>query len=80
MLARRGPVVAVVEVRTRGTGSYLSAFASIDAGKRKRLRAAAETLWKRFRDDPTIDRIRVDVAAVDLETTPIAIEIAEAIG
>lgn len=77
VVARRGPLVVVVEVRTRGVGAYESAFASVSAVKRRRLRTAAAMLWKRVAADPTIERIRIDCAAVNLDTTPVTVEVSE---
>ncbi|HZF49562.1 MAG TPA: YraN family protein [Polyangiaceae bacterium] len=65
LIARDGPVVVIVEVRTRGATSYLRALDSIDARKRARVRAAGERLWQtRFSADPVLERMRFDVAAV----------------
>jgi putative endonuclease len=67
LVLRDGPVIVFVEVRTRGPGAWTGALASIDAKKRARLRAAGERLWReRFAADVTVDRVRFDVAAVDL--------------
>jgi len=75
VVARRGPVVAVVEVRTRGPGAFTSSFGSIDAGKRMRLRRAGERLWqRRYRHDRSVERLRFDVASVDLAAKPPSIE------
>ncbi len=79
VLARKGPVVVLVEVRTRGRGSYLTAFESVSAVKRRRLRRAAQMIWRRMRGDLTIDRVRIDCIAVDLTTTPVTVEYARAI-
>lgn len=71
IVARDGPVIAIIEVRTRGPGAWQGPLSSIDAGKRKRLRRAAERLWlRRFRHLEGIERLRFDVAAVDLEAEP----------
>ena len=68
VVARRGVLVAVVEVRTRGLGSYVRALASIDARKRERLVRAAGRLWKdKLAADHTIERLRIDVIAVTFE-------------
>lgn len=40
LIARDGPVIAVVEVRTRGPTSWQRALDSIDAQKRARIRRA----------------------------------------
>ena len=67
VLAREGPVVSVVEVRTRGPGARVRALDSVDIGKRRRVRRAGEELWRsRFSRDARVDRMRFDVAAVDL--------------
>jgi putative endonuclease len=79
LVVRQGPLVIVVEVRTRGRGSRLSAFASVNGPKLRRLKLASQRLWLRLRGDRSIERIRVDVAAVDLSSTPVTIEIARAV-
>jgi putative endonuclease len=68
ILAREGEVVAVVEVRTRGPGSWQRALDSVDHGKQQRLRRAAAVLWsRRFSRRPDLDRVRFDVASVVFE-------------
>jgi putative endonuclease len=68
IVAQRGPVVCVVEVRTRGRGSFLPALASISPMKRAHLLLAAERLWQdRFAEAKGIERVRIDVAAVYLD-------------
>jgi len=79
VLARKGPVLVIVEVRTRGRSSWETAFGSVNGPKRRRLRAAAERVWRRARLDPTLDRVRVDVIAVNLDATPVTVEVARAI-
>jgi putative endonuclease len=75
IVARRGPVVAVVEVRTRGSTALTSAFGSIDRTKRLRLRRAGERLWqRRYRHDRSVERMRFDAAGVDLQASPPRIE------
>jgi len=65
ILARDGPVALVVEVRTRGEGSFASAFESITKDKQKRLISAARVLWKRSLSKMEgIERVRFDVASV----------------
>jgi putative endonuclease len=65
VVARRGPLVVLVEVRTRGEGAYLRALESIDRAKRARMRRAADQLWRsRFAAMPDVRRVRIDVAAV----------------
>jgi putative endonuclease len=66
LVLRDGPVIVVVEVRTRGPGSFQRALDSIDGRKRARVRAAGERLWRaRFARDTSIERMRFDIAAVD---------------
>jgi putative endonuclease len=75
LVARRGPLVAVVEVRTRGRGALTSAVGSIDGLKRERLRRAGERLWqRRYRRDLSVERLRFDVASVRFDVEPPAIE------
>lgn len=73
LLVQKDDVVVVVEVRTRGAGSYQRALDSITITKRKRLRAAGETLWRRrFLKDKRISTMRFDAVAVafDAEGQP----------
>lgn len=68
VVAREGRVVVVVEVRARGPTSWTTGFGSIDGKKRKSIRRAAERLWRsRYRNDETVDRIRIDAASVTFE-------------
>lgn len=68
VVARRGPLIVVVEVRTRGKGAWQSAFGSMDGKKRRRIRLAGERLWNRsFRSDPSAERMRFDAASVTFE-------------
>ncbi len=68
IVALDGPVIAVVEVRARGAGSWLRPLDSVDARKRSRIRRAGERLWRnRFAQDARVERMRFDVAAVDLD-------------
>lgn len=65
VIARLGPVVAVVEVRTRGAGAWVKALDSLDWKKRARVRKAGEVLWrKRFKNDRSLERMRFDVVSV----------------
>jgi putative endonuclease len=65
IVARQGPLIAVVEVRTRGQGALTRAFGSLDSAKRARLRRAGERLWqRRYRNDPSVERLRFDAASV----------------
>ncbi len=68
LVARDGAVVVVVEVRTRGKGAWAGALDSVDHKKQARLRRAAELLWvKQASRWPGIERLRFDVASVDLD-------------
>jgi putative endonuclease len=65
VVARRGPLVVVVEVRTRGEGSMQRPFESFTYTKRLRLKRAVRRLWReqlvKMRD---VKRVRIDAAAV----------------
>ncbi|MBL9024190.1 MAG: YraN family protein [Myxococcales bacterium] len=68
IVARLGPVVVIVEVRTRGAGAWIKALDSLDWKKRARVRKAGEVLWrKRFKSDLTLERMRFDVVAVTFD-------------
>lgn len=68
ILAVDGDAVVVIEVRTRGEGSWVGPFTSVDFRKRGRLRAAGESLWRsRFRHDLRLARMRFDLLAVSLD-------------
>lgn len=65
IVARSGPLIVVVEVRTRGPGAWTRGFGSLDAAKRRRIRRAGEWLWqRRYRNDPSAERLRFDAASV----------------
>jgi putative endonuclease len=69
VVARSGGTIAVVEVRTRGPGAWTSPFGSIDRKKRQRVRRAGERLWqRRYRHDPSAERLRFDAAAVSFDS------------
>lgn len=71
IVAQDGAVIALVEVRTRGKGSWQGPLGSIGAAKRARLRRAGQLLWsRRFRHMQGVERLRFDVAAVDLDSGP----------
>ena len=68
LLARLDDLIAVVEVRHRGSGSWQGPFESITPAKRERLRKAGKILWqRRFARDRTVNRMRFDVAAVTFD-------------
>ncbi len=65
IVARKGDLVAVVEVRTRGPTSYERPFESLSQAKRERVRRAVRRLWKeQLAAMPGVERVRIDVAAV----------------
>ena len=69
IVARLESTVAVVEVRTRGKHAWTRPFGSIDTKKRERIRRAGERLWqRRYRNDPSVARMRFDAAAVTFDT------------
>ncbi len=79
VVARRGPLVVVVEVRHRGRGAWTSGFGSIDLAKQRRVRRAGERLWqRRYRDDPTAERLRFDAASVSFDGERALVEYVEA--
>lgn len=68
VVARQRELIVIVEVRTRGPGAWTSAFGSINASKRKRIRRAGQRLWReRYRKDPSVERLRFDAASVVFE-------------
>lgn len=79
VVARDGEVIAIVEVRTRGTGSWQRGLESIDAAKRRRVREAGERLWReRFAKRADVERMRFDVASVRFDGELATIEYVKA--
>ena len=65
LVAKRGDLIVVVEVRARGPGSYEKPLASISRTKRRTLLRGMRALWKgRLSKMPEVKRVRIDVAAV----------------
>ncbi len=65
LVAKKGDLVVVVEVRARGPGSYEKPLASISRTKRRTLLRGVRALWKgRLSKMPDVKRVRIDVAAV----------------
>jgi putative endonuclease len=65
LVARLGPVIAIVEVRSRGASAWTSGFGSIDRKKRLRIRRAGQRLWqRRYKHDSSVERLRFDAASV----------------
>jgi len=78
IVARLGPVVAVVEVRTRGKTSLQGPFESIGGVKRARLRKGVERLWREtLAAMKDVERVRIDVAAVRFEGGQTTVEYVE---
>jgi putative endonuclease len=77
VVARRGRLIVVVEVRTRGASSWQGGFASIDHKKRARIRQAGERLWRdRYEKDSSVERMRFDAASVHFEEGRTVVEYA----
>ena len=78
VVAQKGDVVAVVEVRTRGPGSLAGPFESVTGAKRARLRRAVQRLWReRLSAMKDVRRVRIDVAAVTFEAGCTRVEYVE---
>jgi putative endonuclease len=78
IVARRGSLVAVVEVRTRGVGSFETALASVSATKRRNLIRATDRLWREhLARDGGVERVRIDVAAVSFASGQTSVEYVE---
>jgi putative endonuclease len=68
IIAEKGPLLVVVEVRTRGASSYDTGLSSISAEKRRNLLRATRRLWRsELRTRREIERVRIDVAAVTMD-------------
>jgi putative endonuclease len=79
IVCRDVDVIVIVEVRTRGRGSWGGPLASVNAKKQRHIRHAGERLWRsRFRQWPEIERMRFDIAAVYLEEGAPRVEIVRA--
>jgi putative endonuclease len=78
IVARKGSLVAVVEVRTRGATALQGPFESIGGAKRVRLRRAVARLWReKLEQMKEIDRVRIDAAAVSFEGGVTTVEYVE---
>jgi putative endonuclease len=65
VVARRDELIVVVEVRSRSSRAWTSAFGSIDGRKRYRIRLAGLRLWqRRYQHDYTVKHLRFDAASV----------------
>lgn len=75
IVARAGDLVALVEVRARAEGALVGALASITREKQRRLlRAAARLLADPPFDLEGVTRVRIDVCAVHVSPTGVAVE------
>jgi putative endonuclease len=79
VVARKGPLLLVVEVRVRGSGAWVGPFESVTRAKRARLRRAVERLWRQRAERALsdVERVRIDVAAVTFEAGRTRVEYAE---
>jgi putative endonuclease len=65
LVAKKDDLVVIVEVRTRGPGSFEGALASVTRAKRRMLLRASRGLWRgRLKKMPDVLRVRIDVVAV----------------
>ncbi len=65
LVAQKGDLVVVVEVRARGPGAFEKPLASLSYTKRRTLLRATRALWKgRLEKRTDVQRLRIDVAAV----------------
>jgi putative endonuclease len=75
LVAQRGGLIAVVEVRMRSGTSFEGPFESISPSKRARLTRAVERLWRdKFARNPGIERVRIDAAAVTFSGSQTRVE------
>ncbi len=65
IVARRDRLIVVVEVRARGAGAWTTGLGSLNRPKLERIRRAGQRLWRlRYRNDPSVERMRFDAASV----------------
>jgi putative endonuclease len=65
IVAKKGDLVVIVEVRARGPGSFEKPLASLSRTKRLALLRASRGLWRgRLARMPEVRRVRIDLAAV----------------
>lgn len=70
LVAKKGDLVVVVEVRARGPGAYEKPLASISRTKRRTVLRGVRALWKgRLSKMSDVKRVRIDVAAVTRDAT-----------
>jgi putative endonuclease len=65
LVGQRDDLVCIIEVRSRGSGSFAGPLASVTWTKRRMLVRAARGLWRgRLKRMPDVRRVRIDVIAV----------------
>jgi putative endonuclease len=75
LVAQKDDLVVIVEVRTRGPGSFEGPLASVTRTKRRALLRASRGLYRgRLAKMPGVKRVRIDVAAVTLSEDGAGIE------
>ena len=78
LVAQREDLVVVVEVRSRGAGSFQRPLESVTPAKRATLLRAVERLWReRLAAMSAVERVRIDVAGVTPGETGLSIEYIE---
>lgn len=79
VVARLDSLIVVVEVRYRSERAWTTGFGSINGKKRYRIRLAGQRLWqRRYRNDPSVKRLRFDAASVRFGANGVSIEYVEA--
>ena len=79
VVARRDDLVVVVEVRSRSASAWTTSFGSLNGKKRYRVRLAGQRLWqRRYKNDPSVNRLRFDAASVVFGASGPVIEYVEA--
>lgn len=74
IIAEKGPLLVIVEVRTRAATSFDTGLSSINHEKRRNLLRAAQRLWRNeLRTRREIQRVRIDVASVSMTDTTLSI-------
>ena len=69
LVAQRGDLVALIEVRFRGATALTGPLASVTRAKRRFLVQAARRLWReRLRQMREVRRVRIDVIAITATT------------
>src|SRR5689334_6940574 len=59
IVARQRELLVIVEVRTRGAGSWTTGLSSLTYAKRERIRRAGQRLWRRrYQSDASVERLR----------------------